>query len=367
MTGPNKAEFAAVPPGDVATYLTGRGWRRDGSEGLSEIWSLDELDVLLPENSLLRDYPVRLAELVSTLADVEGRPREEVLRDLRSPRVDVQHIRLLPDSPSGTTPLHEGFVAIRGVHDLFLAAATSAILRSPTPVLPNQKPSGAWSFMRGVRLGQTGVGSYVLRVETPIVDSISAGDSLLSDPVSSREVLTRLHRGVQAAHSAANANQVSAFERYTQTGVSANFCKALADIGGVRRSPFEISFAWAPAEPRHDPMPALHFDRRMISRLKEASEHLRTLLVADNAQVVGRVVELRRASPNALGAAVIEGTVHVGNQRSRDKIIARLRVNDYETAMQLHRTGESLVVRGRLVRSGSHLELTDVEVADPER
>lgn len=220
--------------------------------------------------------------------------------------------------------------------------------------------------MDGVRLGQTSVGSYVLRVETPIVDSLSTEDHALGAPVSSREVLTSLHRGVRSAHSAANADQVSAFEQHTQTGVSANFCKALADIGGIQRRPFEISFAWAPAAPLSIPTPALHFNRQMINRLKEASEHLRTLLVADNTRIEGRVVELRRESPNTLGAAVIEGTIHAGDRRSRDKVIVRLRVRDYATAMRMHGTGETLVVRGRLVQSGSHLELTDVELTEPE-
>jgi hypothetical protein len=364
----DRNELGAVPPGDVERYLAAHGWRREESEGLSAFWTRasagTDLEVQLPVNNELRDYPARLAELLGTLTELEDRPREDILRDLRNARVDVQHIRLLPNAPSGTTPLHEGFVAIRGVHDLFLAAATSAVLRTPTPVLPSQKPPEAWQFLRGVRLGQTSVGSYVLRIETPLADNISAQVHPTVEPVSSRTVLTQLHRAVQAAQSAAGSEQVSEFEAQSAAGVSANLCKALADIGGVQRSPFEITFAWAPAAPLDLPTPDIRFDRHMISRLKDASEHLRTLLIAEDARVEGRVVELRRESLDAPGAAVIEGSVqgHV----SRDKVIVHLDLGDYETALQVHRTDGALVVRGRLVRSGSHLELIDGQLINPE-
>lgn len=278
----DRDELADLPPEDVAAYLAAHGWQRDASQGPSEIWSLTaagaEFDVHLPNNAELRDYPARVAEVLAALAEVETRPREEILRDLQNPRIDVQHIRLLPDAPSGTIPLHGGFLAIRGVHDLYLAAATSAVLRTTPPVLPAQRPAEAWRFVRTVRLGQTGAGSYVLRVETPLEGS-------------SRDVLAHLYRAIRTAHSTAGVGTVFDFARHTGAGVTANLCKALADIGGTHRNPFEFSFTWAPAVPFEADTPALRFDGRRIARLRDASDHLRTLPASEEGGVRQRGTE----------------------------------------------------------------------------
>lgn len=60
---------------------------------------------------------------------------------------------MLPDGPSGSTPLHEGYPAAKGVHDLFLAAATSAVSSERPTVLPSQKPAQAKGFLDQVRAG----------------------------------------------------------------------------------------------------------------------------------------------------------------------------------------------------------------------
>jgi hypothetical protein len=77
-------------------------------QGASEIWSVNGLEVRVPANAELRDYPLRIAEVLRALVEMEARPREEILRDLRDPRVDVVNVRLLADVSGGTTPLREG-------------------------------------------------------------------------------------------------------------------------------------------------------------------------------------------------------------------------------------------------------------------
>lgn len=376
LTGMPAGALAGTEPAGIAAYLRASGWREVGTYGRTEIWTRTvdgvEAEVLVPPNAELRDYATRLAELVSTLSTVEQRPVAEILQDLRSPMLDVQYIRTMPDGPSGSIPLHEGYLAIKGVHDLLLAAATSAVLPERPTVLPSQKPSQARGFLDQVRLGQTSRGSYVLRVETPLpVPDIEP-------PVSSREVLLHLYQATSAAHDAAarssrNGDPTPFVERVGE-GVSANLCEALADIGGQRRSAFDIRFAWAPASPVQLATPTVRFDQPVIAALKTGAKFLRELPLTETATVIGRVVNLHRTPMDRLGRVQVEGMVHfegtgqTGGQRHEGRVTMRLASQDYDLAVSAHGNGHPLRVVGELRHTGRQFEISrvsSVEIVPP--
>lgn len=328
-----------------------------------------EAEVLVPDSAELRDYATRLAELVSTLSAVEQRPAADVLQDLRSPTLDVQYIRMMPDGPSGSTPLQEGYLAIKGVRDLFLAAATSAVSLERPTVLPSAKPPQAHGFLDQVRLGQTSRGSYVLRVETPLPPPG------VEPPVSSREVLLYLYQATSAAHAAARSNERDlfgpdhfAFAERVGDGVSANLCQALADVGGQRRSAFEVRFAWAPASPVDLETPTVRFDRPMITTLKAGAKYLRELPVIKTGTVTGRVVDLHRTPTDRLGKVQVEGVVEADDQRHESRVTMRLAPQQYDLAVTAHGTGRPLRVVGELRHTGRQFEISrvaSIEIVPP--
>lgn len=325
MTALDLDKLAAIPPTDITDYLTAHGWRRDGTKGPAEIWSVTvssiDVTVLIPESTGFRDYPELVAEVVHTLAEVEERTADEVLGDLRDVQVDALEVRLLG---GGTVPLHEGYVAIGGVHDLLAAAAGLGTEETQR-------------FLRGVRLEQSGT---VLRVEIPLDTT---------GPVWSRDVLTRLHDAVRAAHDLAEVEE----------HLTADLCTALADLGGTRRTPFEIAFTWAPSDPVDDDTPPLRFDRHRITRLRDTAERLRA---AEEARVEGLVVELRRAAADEDGTVVVDGVVSAGDREWHDRVTVRLPHHGYETAMHAHRSAATVVVDGRLLRTGNRLDLTGAAI-----
>ncbi|MGH3721754.1 MAG: hypothetical protein ACRDRI_23485 [Pseudonocardiaceae bacterium] len=369
LTGIPAEATAGIDPAGIVAYLQESGWRETGGYGRAAIWTrlVDgaEAEVLVPVSAQLRDYPARLAELVSTLATIERRPVPEILQDLRSPWLDVQYIRMLPDGPSGSTPLHEGYLAVKGVHDLFLAAATSAVSPERPTVLPSQKPPQARGFVDQVRLGQTSRGSYVLRVETPLPREF------LEQPVSSREVLLHLYQATSAAHDAAtrSSNGDSApFVERVGDGVSANLCEALVDIGGQRQSSFDIRFAWAPASPVRLDTPVVRFDRPVIAALKAGAKFLRKLPVTETATVTGRVVDLHRSPMDRLGQVQVEGVVQATGQRHNGRVTMRLAPQHYNLAVSAHGTGHPLRVVGELRHTGRQFEIStvsSVEIVPP--
>lgn len=342
-----------VAPEDVASYLAAKGWRRNGQYGKTTVWTRPEsdygVDLLLPFSREFRDYAERLSELIDAVAEHEQRDPGLVLQDLLEPRTDVQYIHTYPDAPSGSAPLHEGFKAVKGVHDLFLAAATVRSLDVPPAVLPSSKPRQAWDFLRGVRLGQTMPGSYVLRVETPLTSDDHA------DGLSSRSVLAQLYQSIAAAHSAAQQNLDYALARiggHIESGVSANVCQALHEIGGRDSSSFTIQFTWARAEPMQEETPSVSFDAETITSVRRLGEQLRELSEFRQARLVGRVVELRRRHSRGGGTVTLDGTLTVNRRSRSERISVELNAHDYDLALDAHRRALPLQVDGNLRTSG---------------
>jgi hypothetical protein len=82
-----------LDPASVAAYLAGSGWakvtERRGGRIFAKytVWSKRLTDgseprVLLPGEQTYADYPIRLGELLTMLAQVEGRSQLAVLADL---------------------------------------------------------------------------------------------------------------------------------------------------------------------------------------------------------------------------------------------------------------------------------------------
>ncbi|QIZ33714.1 hypothetical protein [Saccharopolyspora sp. ASAGF58] len=351
-----------MKPEDIATYLRASGWYEADHYNQATIWTHgpagNETDVLAPPNNTFRDYPRRMIELLATVADVEQREPADVLQDLLSVQVDVQYIRTMPDSPSGTTPLHHGYQAVKGVHDLFLSAAASAHLPEPMAVLPSQKPPEAWDFIGGVRLGQTAPGSYIFRVETPLTGAGSPAGS------PSRRVLDHLHLAMNSAHRAAADTDLPdgsrPFAEHIASGVSANLCEALSSIGALGNSAFEIKFAWAATLPMERPTPDLHFDTESISRIKKAGQYLRDLPAHREAQIEGRVVELRSYRPDKQGVVVIAGVLTTPQGRSTERVLVVLPNRYYELAHESHPGRKRVRAVGLVKTSGRQPELSAV-------
>jgi hypothetical protein len=70
----------------VTAYLRRAGWSAVHEHRTSFVWTLRTgdgvADVLVPKDEAYADYPIRMAELLSALAVVEGRSQLAVLADL---------------------------------------------------------------------------------------------------------------------------------------------------------------------------------------------------------------------------------------------------------------------------------------------
>jgi len=229
---------ARLRPDDVLRYLAATGWQRTREYGRGEIWELSSgpdgrdhpYEVLVPLDQRLRDYPLRMTDLLETLSAAERRDPASVLGDLDLRWADVLYLRL------DTLSLAELAPALTGLRDLELASARAV------------EPRRAWDHVRRTQVGTARSGSSLITVRT----MLSHG---LGEPFE-RQVTRKLYEGVMAAYRMTSGDHEA--HRYfpEQNGhsgwrgdLAVEIWAALARIGGRRRQGYELRFAWSPDVP----------------------------------------------------------------------------------------------------------------------
>jgi hypothetical protein len=362
--------LAARSPTELAMYLRANGWVTRDRAGSSVQWVKpvgdEEFEVLQPQESTIRDYPLRVRDLLAVLAAAEERSELEILGDITSVSMDVHAVRAFPsDSGPGLIGLDDGVQAYESLRNLVLAAAYVAVTDQPRAVQPARKPADVLNFLREVRIGVPAEGSFILSVHTPVPPRLSShqasffdedmADALEPAEPFERRVSLTLFDAVRAAHSAANdalvsAQGLDAFTEAVPLGVSANLCEALVGLGGEAGHPFEFTSRLAPSRPlRARTFPPIQFRRDHLPVLASAAQELRELVADEGVLLVGNVVRLHREGAGG-GEISVAGTVE-GDDRLR-RVWMSLSEGDYSRAADAHQQMLLVSVRGDLVRRG---------------
>src|SRR3954470_2504453 len=157
------ATLSQFDPAKIGAYLHSHGWEVIDAHRSAEVWATrvrdTDTELLLPRTKL-RDFALRMAELLQTLASVEHRPGLAIARDISLAGSDVFRVRRPIRGGGDAVPLVDGVKLVDYAFSLVAAAATAAV--APRKVLPSRKPAQARDYLEHVRLGQTEHGSYVV-------------------------------------------------------------------------------------------------------------------------------------------------------------------------------------------------------------
>jgi hypothetical protein len=358
----------AILPADAALYLRSNGWHQRGSDpGRASLWELttdkDEFEALLPMDVELRDYALRMGELLSVLAVAENRSQGQVYSDLLTITADVLRIRIAdPELVDGTLPIEEHAQIAQKARDLVLAAACAAIERRA--VWHARKPAQAMEHVRRVRIGQSERGSYTLTVNSRITPLLhpQQGQLFEAEVPYEREVTQTLAQSLfalgRAAEKAALTQEMAAFDQAIPDGVNANLCDAVGGLWGgdeVQRN-LEFSFSWSPSRPvPADVVRRVTFssDRRAV--ILEAGRQMREREPLTDFDLRGAVVKLERAEGATTGRVTVIGLLD-GRQA---RVTVELPDTQYTLAVQAHAQGQTIQTTGTLLKEGRGLVLKE--------
>lgn len=358
-----RSAIAALSPADMAAYLVSAGWNQaefeaDHSSTWTNTYEGEHVELMLPLNRRFKDFNLRAQEAVSLLAAVERRPLLEVLADLQTAGSDVIRVRFRHASAAdGSIPLDQGEALIENAREMMLAGACAAVQHKA--YYSRRRPEEANRFLKGLRLGQTERGSYILTVHSPVTPSL--GGTLFGDPEPpfERRAITQLANSLvalrKATDAALTAPNAEVFQEAIASGVNGNLCSAIVGMNGTLSQPtdelrFTFTFARSrpvdPDTPREIVIPG---DR--VPLIQEASRFYRASAPPEESEIQGAVVQLRRQEESGPAAGPVIVMAFVEGKPRRVQI--SLDEAGHQIALDAYQQGAEIACTGDLVKQGN--------------
>jgi len=239
-----------VTPLAVRVYAEGLGWQRvEGVNGKIAVYKNPDSplrQLIVPLDEQFDDYGVRTAEAIQRLAEFEKRPAKEILNHLLLPPADLLFLReVSSDAEVGNLPLDRAARVIDGTRKVLLSAAHSVLV--PQPYHPRMSRGEAEDFLSRCRLGQTGLGSFVLTVACPL--GLKADLLGPNGEPFTRRVTSLLMQSLGELSRAADRMQIEDLaDTSRHPGISANLCESLLLLRPTgERSYLNITVCWSRA------------------------------------------------------------------------------------------------------------------------
>lgn len=361
------AALRSISPSEATAYLRARGWKLQHTE--PERFARythpspepEPFEVDVPLRAELRDYALRMGELLQTLEIVEARSQLDILHDIRRSTVDTLRLAVEGASVSeGRIALESGARLFTHTRELMLAAACVCIEKRP--VFATRRPSRAVDYLRHIRLGPTEAGSFVVTVESPVAPRLQPSDELEEEPPFERQVTLTLAQALEetrrAVASTLASGEVKPFFEAVPKGVHANLCEALAGmLSGAEVQHLSLQFGWSPGRAVSARVPRrVEFTADAVPVLQEASRLFREQAPRADFELVGVLSELASEAPHQGGTATIKGVVD-GALR---KVRVELNGPDYSVAIRAHEQRATVACEGELSREGRSFILRNV-------
>jgi hypothetical protein len=340
----------------MRAYAQANGWRRvagvNGGIALFDHPGASWDQLLVPMDETYDDYDRSVLEVIRTLSGFESRAPWEVLNDLLMFDSDVLRFRVgSAAARRGTLPLSEGIRLLEGARRSLLAAASSVI--DPVSHHPRMTRAEALQFVNACQMGQTERGSFTATVSCPLhaveEDPRSLGDVEPFARSATSFLMRSLHRVVVAIE----ADEVSAVFRQDDSAptLSANFCDALLKMQPPEESStLTVSATWASTLPPRPETPTrVRVKHEYFSIVEEISRRLRPVKAPAASLFVG-YVETLNGQPGDDGRMQGETTLSTIHEEEMIKARADLGPDDYQKAVDAHRTAAPVRFKGILHR-----------------
>lgn len=369
--------LASIRPVDLHLYLRAHGWKPIASTVQSEAvdWEFNagdsSVEVTAPRNARWRDYARRVREVLAELSQLEGRSESVIAQDIQRASRDIVRVRAVVDGRTdGSIPLEDGTLLARSTRSLMLAAACAAW--EPRRAYQNRKPQPASEYVKGLSMGQTEIGSFVLTVLSPVPPAFTQQANLPFVDTSAtpdhynrkvtRTLSTALAGVKQATESSILTGAITPFDEAVAMGVSADLCESLGIIcESATITAVSISLGWAPARPEPIHVPTHHeFTPDALAYIKEAGRSLRERSPVEGFEVLGIVIAIDRptgdpyqASDAFAGVATVLADVDGRPRKVRIAVFG----DDWTKAHDAMKKGLLLSCRGELTREGKFFVL----------
>ncbi|MEU2235537.1 MULTISPECIES: hypothetical protein [Streptomyces] len=380
-TPPDFQEIAEhLTDAQLALALQQSGWEKfGGRDSLYSRWRPGASEsgatrgLLLPQDRSAEDYFELLSQAVASawnLGDLRIRSILERAASLHS-LGDEMKFHKETRTRKGTISWTAGVDLHSGAHKSMMVAAKTR--KSRSAYYGNSNSYLAKSFLDSVLMGQTEVGSYVVTAYVPPAEvfterKVNEGATIpLVGRHSGREITKGLVDVMEAARESVDhfqaSGSTSGFIDYVSRGFCYELTQALRSL--IRDSDgaeIEVEFNSSDDlfETSPPPRQSLEFTASDYSALETAGNLLAATAQAEFVTVLGTVTLLERPKPGNPGIVRLDV---VGGTAAR-KMRVRLKVEDYDMAVDAHRNNLALRISGRQELEGHFYWLYDPEIIE---
>jgi hypothetical protein len=365
-----------IPPTDLRDYAKERGWvlvREAAKDRLCVMNHprFERRQLVFPMDTTAPDYSEAVMLVLEKLADIEGRSRDDVFKNVLEAGDDAIAFRVTtPRLDDRSVPLAYAGSLLVGAQQLLLASACTVL--KPQLHHPRLSRVEAQQFLDTARFRHTQAGSFVLNVSCP-VRAMDVQSALLPEETDApfvRRATVALRKGVGQLVTAIETDSLDDFidsvRKAPSPVVSSNLCEALTHFeDSSLKSSVEIGITWAALLPRpvdegyvsvvrvqHDYFPRIEEVRR---ELRATDAHLEDVFPGTVERLDGEMgTDGRRSGEVILSLLTADGE----QVRAR----ASLDADQYEQADKAHMTDGTFVkVKGKLHPGRQPRHLSDIQ------
>lgn len=377
LSAPDRNAVSALNPRAVIGYLRSKGWQKERDYGdNAAIFSLSanntEQELIVPTEPAAFDFTTVMEIMIKDMVGIENRSFNDIVSDLSMAAYDVIRIRSFDADDLGSIQLTSGIELHEYARDLVISAAYAAASDKPRAVWYGRRSEQVKDYLNSIRLAQSQRGSFVVSLLSPwdFISSEGNQSSLFAFEPFGRRATKTLADALVAVQRALKISAIDGeprpFEDAVPKGVSANFCRALAELARDGEGA-DVSIRWSLTKPEIGE-PMLRLRREDAQALTEAAQRLRDYEPILGVAIKGIIVDLKEEPSAFDGVTTLEALID-GNLRrvtvefSKDDTATR---DDLISAFK-HRSLVSVV--GDLVRDGRRLKVKrprELSVIRPE-
>ncbi|MBV7532890.1 hypothetical protein [Chitinophaga sp. sic0106] len=248
--------YQHIAAADLRDYAKSQGWQQLPEALADGLFVLNnpryaQRQIVFPIDASACDYVDAIDIALHKLAFLEQKPLATILGAINEIKDDTLRFRLVDTRTDATfIPLPYAISAINGAKEMLLAGACT-VLR---PQLNHPRLSGAEALelIDKTRFRQTEIGSFVIKVSTPVRALNIQGSLFEEDFPFVRQTTLAINRGLSTLITAIETdtleNMIEQVKFDPAPAVSANLCKAVTNFQEQHDAvDLYIDFSWAGA------------------------------------------------------------------------------------------------------------------------
>jgi hypothetical protein len=350
-----KIDYKKVSPDALQHFVKDLGWNKIKEyDDKTSVWKNDENRCVfwLPPCNSYEDFPIVVNDILASMAEATGKDVSEFSDRLIQyyNDKDLLKLRVISDDVSaGKIQIDDGTKLYES-----LKALISSSLRHVSGIKKEFKQL----FSDDTLLGQTEIGSYVVKTYTPIIsinDTSGQGEiGQIERKGLGRQIIIKLIKrlnliiGIYKTVNDENST-TSVADKLIENGFTKKECVAIENLFGSKgHRDWELKVYWAKQLDESKPDTLVRFDHAYSYAAKKVVEYLKTV-ESEKSQVIvnGRVTGLERDYDEELGTVKLKAKI----KAKECTVTLHLNDTDFHIAHSANASRSTIKFKGELTET----------------